>query len=242
MRILPAIDLLVGKVVRLRRGDYDDVTVYSDDPISFAKSFAVSGARDLHIVDLSGARSGLSAQYDLIEKIITNSSLSVEVGGGIRTLDSVKRYIEAGAARVILGTAAIEDEALLESAVSLYGERIAVGVDVKEGRVAIRGWRDLSDQDGFRFCEKMKQRGVSTLIVTDISRDGMLGGSNIELYKKLSAELDVKIIASGGVSSCEELQMLAKSKLWGAILGRAMYEGKLSLKAALAAVDQGSDI
>lgn len=234
MNILPAIDLLGGKAVRLVKGDYDKVTVYSDTPLKVAKYFEEQGARFLHIVDLDGAREGTTANFDTIRTIVENTSLSVEVGGGIRDLERVKRYVDLGVDRIILGTAALEDEAFLKEALALYGEKIVVGVDIRDGMVAVKGWREISDVSCFDFCEKLERLGVKTVICTDISKDGMMAGTNVDLYRELSEKFNIRLIASGGVSTLEDIEGLAKMKLFGAIVGKAIYTGAVSLEDALA--------
>lgn len=233
MNILPAIDLLGGKAVRLVKGDYDKVTVYSDSPLKVAKYFEDTGAKYLHIVDLDGARDGTTANFDTIESIVKNTSLSVEVGGGIRDLERVRRYVELGVDRIILGTAALEDEAFLKKALALYGERIVVGVDIRDGMVAIKGWLEISNVSCFDFCEKLERLGVRTVICTDISKDGMMSGTNVELYRELSEKFNLHLIASGGVSTLEDIKGLSEMGLFGAIVGKAIYTGAVSLEDAL---------
>ena len=233
MNIIPAIDLIGGKAVRLQKGDYDKVTVYNDDPVSVAKSFEMSGARFMHIVDLDGAKDGSTANFDTIRDIVANSALSVEVGGGIRNIETVKKYISMGVARVIIGTAAVKDPDFLAEAIKLYPENIAVGIDVKDGMVAIKGWTELSDFSCFDFCQKMQEVGVRTIICTDISKDGMMSGTNLELYSELQKKFDMNIIASGGVSSIEDVKQLAKMEIYGAIIGKALYTGAISLEDAI---------
>ncbi len=231
MLILPAIDLYEGKAVRLKRGEYDKITVYSDDPPALLKSFEQNGAAEVHVVDLEGARDGTTPNLALIRRMKRSTSLIMEVGGGIRSMDTVNAYLEdAGVDRVILGTAAVTDPVFLEKAVQRYGERIAVGADIKDSCVAIRGWTEKSDLDAFGFCRRMRDMGVKTLIVTDISRDGMLAGANLLLYEQLTAEFALNIIASGGVSSVSDIAALKGAKVYGAIIGKALYEGAVDLK------------
>ena len=231
MLILPAIDLYEGKAVRLKRGDYAQITVYSDDPPILLKTFEQNGAKEVHVVDLEGARDGATPNLALIRKMKRSTSLVMEVGGGVRSMDTVKAYLEdAGVDRVILGTAAVTDPAFLEDSVKRYGSRIAVGVDIKDGCVAIRGWTEKSDLDAFGFCRRMQDIGVKTLIVTDISRDGMLEGANLSLYEKLTNEFSLNIIASGGVSSVQDVAALKGAIVYGAIVGKALYEGTVNLK------------
>lgn len=233
MNIFPAIDLYEGKVVRLFKGDYDKMTVYSENPSEIAQDFKDQGAKFLHIVDLEGAKSGKAENSSVIKKIIEETGLFVQVGGGIRTPQSIEKYLSSGSGRVILGTAAVENEDLLIKSVEKYGEKIAVGVDIKDGFVAIKGWREKSDYDFFGFCEKMQQIGVKTIICTDISRDGVMKGTNCDLYKKLSESFDIDIIASGGVSSIEDIKNLSDMGLYGAIIGKAYYTGAVSIKEAI---------
>ena len=236
MELFPAIDLIGGKAVRLVKGDYAQMTVYSDSPCDVAVSFERSGARFLHLVDLEGARDGSQTNLPTIREIIEKTGLFVEVGGGIRTLETVERYIGVGADRVIIGTAAVTDPEFLEAAVKKYGDKIAVGVDIKDGYVAIKGWTEKSELSCFDFCEKLAKLGVKTIICTDISKDGLLAGTNLELYRELSARFNMDITASGGVSSLDDVRKLAKMGMYGAILGKALYTGNIKLEEALAVV------
>ena len=233
MLIYPAIDLFDGKAVRLYKGDYAQMTVYSDDPVSVALDFQNSGARWIHLVDLQGAKSGNTDNLSTIRAIQKATNLRCEVGGGIRNMETVRAYLENGVDRVILGTAAVNDEAFLKEAIAAYGERIAVGVDVKDGFVAIKGWTEKSDLEAMAFCEKMQSIGVRTLICTDISKDGAMQGANHALYRELSERFGVQIIASGGVSSIEDVKKLAAIDLYGAIIGKAYYTGAIDLKEAI---------
>lgn len=235
MELFPAIDLRSGRAVRLVQGDYDRMTVYSDEPVQLAREFAAQGARSLHLVDLDGAKAGAPANFEVIRAITETSGLFVEVGGGVRTEAQLTRYLEAGAGRVILGTAAVTDPAFLGRMLKKYGPRIAVGVDAKGGRVATHGWQQLSELDSFGFCRRLRDLGVSAVIYTDISRDGRLAGTNLEAYRQLAGLKGLAVIASGGISSCEELARLQQLGLAGAILGKALYEGRLTLPAALRA-------
>ena len=237
MNIIPAIDLIGGKAVRLVKGDYEKVTVYSDDPAAVAKSFERAGAKYLHVVDLDGAKDGTTANFETIKKIIESTDLSVEVGGGIRTLERVRQYIDIGVDRVIIGTAAVTDSDFLSEAVSLYGERIVVGVDIKDGFVAIKGWLEISELSCKDFCKKLETLGVKTIICTDISKDGMMSGTNRELYRELYDEFELNIIASGGVSSMEDIAMLSNMGLFGAIVGKAIYTGAINLSDAIVLAD-----
>ncbi len=233
MLIFPAIDLYEGKAVRLYKGDYNQMTVYSENPIEIAFEFEKAGATCIHMVDLEGAKSGTTPNLETVKKIATETSLFTEVGGGIRNIETVSKYLEAGIDRVILGTAAVKDEDFLKAAVEKYGERVAVGVDIKDGKVAIHGWQQKSELDAMEFCEKLQQIGVKTVICTDISKDGAMQGTNHALYKEMSEKFSLDIIASGGVSSIEDVKKLAKQKLYGAIIGKAYYIGAIDLKEAI---------
>ena len=235
MYIYPAIDLYGGKAVRLFKGDYAQMTVYSDDPVSVAKDFAAAGASHIHLVDLEGAKIGKPANLDTIRAIVETTGLFAEVGGGIRDMETVDSYLSIGVGRVILGTAAVKDPDFLHAALQKYGEKIAVGVDLKDGFVAIKGWTETSDLKAEEFFEKMQKLGVKTIICTDISRDGAMKGTNRELYRALSNKFDIDLIASGGVSSMEDVTALAEMKLHGAIIGKAYYIGAIDLKQAVEA-------
>ena len=233
MYIIPAIDLIGGKAVRLQKGDYDKVTVYSDEPEKVAKYFYDCGAKYLHVVDLDGAKSGKADNFETIKKIIDATDLSVEVGGGIRSMDVIKAYVDAGVDRIILGTAAITSPQFLEEAAKTYGEKITVGVDIKDGMVAIKGWTELSDVTCEDFCRRLESIGVSSVICTDISKDGMMSGTNLELYKHLNEEFSLNIIASGGVSSLDDVRALKDMNMFGAIVGKAIYTGAINLPEAI---------
>jgi len=233
MIIYPAIDLYEGQAVRLKRGNYDQMTVYSNDPLSVALSFKKCGATALHIVDLEGARDGEPKNFELIKKITAETGLFVQVGGGIRTSETIGSYIDAGVERVILGTAAISKPGFLSDMVVEYGDRVAVSADLKDGFVAIKGWCEVSNQEALAFCTEVEKLGVKTLICTDISKDGMQSGSNIELYKTLREKLPIALIASGGVSTIEEIKTLSKIGMDGAILGRSLYEKEIDLTEAI---------
>ena len=235
MYIYPAIDLYGGKAVRLFKGDYAQMTVYSDDPVSVARDFAAAGASHIHLVDLEGAKTGRPANLSTIAKIVEATGLFAEVGGGIRDMETVDSYLGIGVSRVILGTAAVKDPAFLRAALDKYGEKIAVGVDLKDGFVAIKGWTETSDLKAEDFFGKMRNLGVKTIICTDISRDGAMKGTNRELYRELSSKFAIDLIASGGVSSMEDVTALAEMKLHGAIIGKAYYIGAVDLKQAVEA-------
>lgn len=235
MYIYPAIDLYGGKAVRLYKGDYAQMTVYSDDPVSVAKDFAAAGASHIHLVDLEGAKIGRPANLDTIRAIVETTGLFAEVGGGIRDMETVDSYLAIGVSRVILGTAAVKDPDFLQAALAKYGEKIAVGVDLKDGFVAIKGWTETSDLKAEEFFGKMQNLGVKTIICTDISRDGAMKGTNRELYRALSEKFSIDLIASGGVSSMEDVTALAEMKLHGAIIGKAYYIGAVDLKQAVEA-------
>ena len=233
MILFPAIDLFEGKAVRLFKGDYAQMTVYSEHPEEIGKDFAACGATHAHLVDLEGAKSGETPNLETVIRIRESSGLFCEIGGGIRSMEVVKRYLDAGLDRVILGTAAVEDERFLTAAVEKYGERIAVGADVRDGFIAVKGWTEKSAIGLMDFCRKMEKIGVKTLICTDISRDGAMRGTNREMYRELSEELGLQITASGGVSSLEDVESLRKMNLYGAIIGKAYYTGDIDLKKAL---------
>ena len=233
MELFPAIDLIGGCAVRLVKGDYAQKTVYSDNPAEVAKSFAAAGAKYLHVVDLEGAKDGGTPNLETIKNIVENGGLLVEVGGGIRSEEVIKKYLDAGVFRVILGTAAVQNPAFLEEMVQKYGEKIAVGVDIKDGMVAIKGWTEVSAESCFDFYEKLQKIGVRTIICTDISKDGLLSGTNLELYKELSEKFSVDIVASGGVTTLDDVKKLADMGMYGAILGKALYTGNIDLKAAV---------
>ena len=233
MYIFPAIDLYEGKAVRLYKGDYAQMTVYSDDPVSVARDFAAQGARFIHLVDLEGAKSGTTPNLETVRAIVKATDLFAEVGGGVRSMETIEAYLDAGVRRVILGTAAVTDEDFLYRATRAFGERIAVGADVKNGKIAIRGWTETSDLSPDAFCRRMQQLGVETIICTDVSKDGAMMGANHNLYRMLSDEFDMQLIASGGVSSIEDVRRLSELGLYGAIIGKAYYTGAISLSEAI---------
>lgn len=235
MIIYPAIDLFGGKAVRLYKGDYAQMTVYSEQPLAVAADFAAQGAERIHLVDLEGARSGGTPNLETVLSIKNGSGLFCEVGGGIRSMEVIDSYLSSGLDRVILGTAAVADRTLLERAADEYGEKIAVGVDMKDGLVAVKGWTESSGLDAFDFCRSLQKLGIRTIICTDISRDGAMKGTNLELYRALSRELSMDIIASGGVSSLEDVKALRAMDLHGAIIGKAYYTGAISISEAVEA-------
>lgn len=233
MIIFPAIDLFGGKAVRLYKGDYAQMTVYSDTPANVGADFASAGAGYIHIVDLEGAKDGSTSNFDTVIAIKEKSGLLCEIGGGIRSMDVIDRYLGAGIDRVILGTAAVTDRKLLDDAVGRYGERIAVGADIKDGFVAIKGWLESSALDVHTFFSQMQEAGVKTIICTDISKDGAMSGTNRDLYRDLSGRYDIDITASGGVSSIDDIAALREMGLYGAIIGKAYYTGAIDLKEAI---------
>ncbi len=234
MKIFPAIDVLGGSAVRLEKGDYGTAKAYSTDLVVLAKDFAVSGAKCLHLVDLDGAKSGETTNYEAVREIVKATSAFVEIGGGIRDEERIEKYLSAGVNRIILGTAAVRNPQFRKSAVKKYGQAIAVGVDVKCGFAATDGWTEVSAIKGVDFVKKLRDEGVDAVIYTDVSRDGMLMGSNLDAYEELSKIEGIKIVASGGVSSVEEIRTLREMGVYGAILGKALYEKRLDLRAALA--------
>lgn len=234
MQIFPAIDLSGGQVVRLYQGDYDQMTVYGQDPCAAARTFLEAGAKYLHLVDLDGARDGTTANFDSIAAIARQGGLYIEVGGGIRTEDRIRQYLDLGVGRCILGTIAVKDFTFTERMAQKYGGRIAVGVDARDGYVAVNGWKELSRERGVDFCRRLRDAGVRTVIYTDISRDGAERGTNLEVYRELAEISGLDITASGGVSSLEELRALRDMGTRAAILGKALYTGRLDLKTVLA--------
>ena len=233
MQIFPAIDLRGGQVVRLYQGDYDQETVYAADPCAVARDFLAAGARYLHVVDLDGARDGTLANFETIAALVRQGGLYIEVGGGIRTEERIRRYLDLGVGRCILGTIAVKDFAFTERMAQKYGDRIAVGVDARDGFVAVSGWKELSEERGVDFCRRLRDAGVKTVIYTDISRDGAEQGTNLDLYRELAGIEGLDITASGGVSSIEELRELQAIGTKAAILGKALYTGRLDLKAVI---------
>lgn len=237
MVLFPAIDILSGKAVRLYKGDYNAVTVYSERPWEFAEDFVDKGCSAIHIVDLDGAKSGETVNIDTVKRIAAVKGLYSEIGGGIRNMETVSRYLEAGVDRVILGTAALKDPWFLKNALREYGDRIAVGVDLKNGKVAVKGWLETSNKDGIEFLKELEDLGVEGVIVTDISRDGAMKGTNLDLYGRIKEEVSLKVTASGGVSTIEDIVALKSMGLYGAIIGKAYYTGAIKLKEALEALE-----
>ena len=233
MILFPAIDILSRKAVRLYKGDYNQVTVYSDKPWEFAEDFVRRGCSAIHIVDLDGARSGETINIETVKKISEVKGLYSEIGGGIRNMETVEKYLEAGVSRVILGTAALQNPVFLKEAVKKYGSKIAVGVDLKDGKVAVKGWLETSEKDGIEFLKELEDIGVESVIVTDISRDGAMKGTNLELYERIKNEVSLKVTASGGVSSMEDIKALKALDIYGAIIGKAYYTGAIKLEEAL---------
>ena len=233
MKLFPAIDLYNKKAVRLYKGDYAQMTVYSDNPLEIAQDFERCGAEYIHVVDLEGAKDGTTPNIEVVSSIAKNTSLKVEIGGGIRNMQTLDKYFDSGVFRAILGTAAVVDEAFLRSAIEKYGDRIAVGADIKDGYVAIKGWIEKSEYTAEAFFEKMQSVGVKTVICTDISKDGAMNGTNLELYRKLSEKYSVDIVASGGVSSMADVEALSEMGMYGAIIGKAYYTGAINLKDAI---------
>lgn len=233
MKLYPAIDLYGGKAVRLYKGEYQQMTVYNENPLEVAMAFQTAGAKCIHLVDLEGAKFGTTPNLPVIAKILTETNLFVEVGGGIRTMETVDAYLSLGVNRVILGTAAVTDRAFLEAAIAKYGEKIAVGVDLKDGYVAIKGWTEKSQWTADAFFADLEKLGVVTVICTDISRDGAMQGTNRQLYQVLSGKYKIQLIASGGVSSIDDVKALREMDLHGAIIGKAYYTGAIDLREAL---------
>ena len=236
MIIFPAIDLFDKKAVRLYKGDYGNMTVYSENPIEIARDFENSGATHIHMVDLEGAKDGTTPNIDIVKQVSRETDLFVEIGGGIRDEATVEKYLSAGVGRVILGTAAVTDKEFLKQAVKKYGDKIAVGADVKDGYIAIKGWIEKSQITLEDFLSDMQNIGVKYIICTDISKDGAMAGTNLELYKVLSQKYSMNITASGGVSSLDDIKKLREMNIYGAIIGKAYYTGDINLSDALEAV------
>lgn len=235
MIIFPAIDLYQGKAVRLYKGDYDRMTVYGDDATAVAKDFVSCGATHMHVVDLEGAKDGVTHNFDMVKAIVAGSGIFAEVGGGIRNMATVERYFDCGVSRVILGTAAVNDEKFLREAVRKYGNKIAVGADVDDGFVAVRGWLEKSSVTLDDFLARMQNIGVNYIVCTDISRDGAMRGANLRLYRELVGKYGMNITASGGVSTLADIVELRRMGLYGAIVGKAYYDGAIDLKSAIEA-------
>lgn len=238
MLIFPAIDLFEKKAVRLYKGDYAQMTVYNENPLAVAKDFEKAGATCLHLVDLEGAKTGETPNLDVISSIVENTNLFTEVGGGIRNMETVRRYLDAGVDRVILGTAAVKDPAFLKEALSTYGEKVAVGIDLRDGKIAIKGWTETAEVDTEDFLLSLQNMGLTTVICTDIAKDGAMQGANHALYKTLSEKFSLKIVASGGVSSLDDVKRLAAMDLYGAIIGKAYYTGAVNLAEAIEVTKQ----
>lgn len=238
MILFPAIDIYDGKAVRLIKGDYNKMTVYSDNPVNMAESFAVKGAAFLHTVDLMGAKTGENISAPIIKDIADKTGMFIQIGGGIRTIETANALIKAGASRIILGTAALLDKEFLSSCLKEHKEKVAVGADVKNGFVAIKGWTEISKTPIDTFLSEMENMGVKTVICTDISKDGMMSGTNLSLYEELLKKYSLNIIASGGVSSYEDIKSLSQIGVYGAILGKAIYEKKIDIKKALSLVGE----
>ena len=232
MKLFPAIDLYEGKAVRLLLGNYNEMTVYSDDPLSVARDFEAAGMKCVHLVDLEGAKNGTTPNIEIVKSIANNTSLFVEIGGGIRNMETVEKYLSCGVDRVILGTAAVTDEEFLISAIKKHGDKIAVGADVKDGYIAIKGWLESSQYTLMEFFERMQRIGVKYIICTDISKDGAMRGTNLSMYSELSRRFDMCITASGGVSSLDDVKRLNELDLYGAIIGKAYYTGAINLRKA----------
>ena len=241
MDLFPAIDLFEGKAVRLLQGDYNKMTVYSDSPFELALAFKKAGAEYLHLVDLDGAKDGKTPNSELLAKIVAESGLKVEVGGGIRAISAAEKYLDLGVMRVIIGTAAVTDPEFLAEAVARFGDRIAVAVDIKDGFVATHGWTQTTAESCFDFCQKLQDIGVKTVICTDISKDGALQGVNAELYESLTRSFSMDIIASGGVTVIDDLITLSKTGVRGTILGKALYTGRIDLANAVSATGKVAD-
>ena len=233
MNIFPAIDIFEKKAVRLFKGDYAKMTVYSENPVEIAEDFKAQGAKFMHLVDLEGAKTGTTPNAEVVEKLVKAFDGFVEIGGGIRSLEVIEKYVSLGVDRVILGTAAVTDREFLVKALKKYQDKIAVGVDIKDGFVAIKGWTEKSTLEAFSFVKELESLGVKTIICTDISKDGAMQGTNHELYKELSEKTGVDVVASGGVSSIEDVKKLAKQGIYGAIIGKAYYTNAISLKEAI---------
>lgn len=235
MIIFPAIDILDGQCVRLIQGDYNQEKVYSDAPAEMAKEWEEKGASYIHIVDLNGAKTGDSINKDVINHIAQSTTIPVQVGGGIRSLETIQGYLEKGVSRVIIGTAAITDRKFLKEAIQQYGERIVVSLDARDGFIATDGWTDTSDTKALDLVQELESLGLQTIVYTDIAKDGMLEGPNIIEQREIHQATTMQVIASGGITTTTDIQALAEEKLYGAIIGKALYDGKLSLESVLEA-------
>ena len=233
MKIFPAIDIFDGKAVRLFKGDYNQMTIYDNDPVNIVKKFQAAGAKNLHLVDLEGAKSGDTPNMDTIKRIIDNCHMFVELGGGIRSIETVEKYLSIGVNRVILGTAAVTDPDFLQTCIDRYGDKIAVGIDIKDGYVAIKGWTENSQYTAEEFFEKMKNMGVQYVICTDISKDGAMNGIDDNMYDELNRKYGINITASGGVTSIDDIRNLASHNLFAAIIGKAYYTGAIDIAEAV---------
>ncbi|MCL2559019.1 MAG: 1-(5-phosphoribosyl)-5-[(5-phosphoribosylamino)methylideneamino]imidazole-4-carboxamide isomerase [Turicibacter sp.] len=233
MKLFPAIDIKDKQAVRLSQGDFNQQTIYHNNPLEVAQQFQAAGSAWLHVVDLDGAKDGVSENVGIIREIITKTSLNVQLGGGIRTVQNVKSWLDAGLDRVIIGSAAVGNPDFVAELVATYGEKICIGVDAKNGKVATHGWLTDSGVDSFEFCQELAEIGVQTIVYTDIAKDGMMQGPNFEAYEKLVQDTKLHIIASGGVSCLEDVKRLAAIGVHGAILGKSLYEGAFTLEEAL---------
>lgn len=233
MLLFPAIDLYERKAVRLYKGDYNQMTVYNENPCAVAEDFVKCGAENIHLVDLEGAKNGTTPNLETVIAIKQSSDLFCEIGGGIRNMETVDKYISAGIDRVILGTAAIENKDFLKAAADKYGNKIAVGADIKDGYIAVKGWIEQSKTTVYDFFDEMQGLGLDTIICTDISKDGAMNGTNRELYKDLSEKYNINITASGGVSSYDDIKALKDMNIYAAIIGKAYYTGAINLKEAI---------
>lgn len=236
MEIIPAVDIRDGKCVRLAQGDYARETVFGDDPIAMARQWAAQGATRIHVVDLDGARSGVASNAAIVQAIARSVPVPVQTGGGMRSMDALRSMLDAGLDRVVLGTAAVKDPAFLAEAIAFAGDRLIVSVDAREGRVALEGWTEATDLDSLAFVQQLAAQGVVRVVYTDILRDGVTDGPNLEMYQRLVAQTSVRIISAGGVTSVDDLRRLAATGIEAAIVGRAIYTGDVRLPEALQAV------
>ena len=237
MELIPAIDLRDGRCVRLVQGDFDRATVYGDDPPAIARRWQAAGASRIHVVDLDGAKEGGPRQLAVVGEIVRAVGVPTQLGGGMRSVEDIEAALAVGVDRVIVGTKAIEDPGFVDAALARFGERVGIGIDARDGRVAVRGWVDVSDVDALGLARTVASRGVRTIVYTDISRDGMLIGPNIEAMRRMvQAVPGVAVIASGGVSSLNDVLALAKTGAVGVIVGKAIYTGNVDLAEAIRAV------